>query len=163
MTHSLVPFEPELAKFTPPKGLEVFRKTFLVPKASQARGVVVYVSGLRDLADSQVMAMALAEGFLCLCSPGGLRWWHALTDINRVRVVDLSDYTVPVQAPDGQMTRMKLPGGKGLSIELSLEIGGIDEILIHTLSPRAAYDWLRHISAARRDYERGADSTSEVI
>ena len=144
MSKKLIPFSSQ-------DDVEIHQGNFLVPKDWVSCGVVVYVAGGADLDKGQPVALAITDSSLSLCTPEGPIVSVPIGSIRDIKVADLTGMTIPVRTPSGILD-MVPPRAKGISIKYELNPMGTQlELLLYTLSPKAAFEWVNVIQKSIYD------------
>ena len=141
MSNKLVPFSSE-------DDVEIYQGIFLVPKDWVSCGVVVHVTGGRDLEGGQPVALAITESSISLCGREGPSDSILLASIRGTKVADLTGMAIPIRTPSG-IVDMVPPRAKGVSISYELNpMGAQMELILYTLSPSSAFEWVNVIQGA---------------
>ena len=143
MGNELVPFQSN-----EPDTLELFKNNFMVPSNWKTCGPVVYISGAPGLSEAKPVAAALTKDALSLCNSEGPVWSLPLGAIQDVKVEDVTGVSFPIMTPSG-ITRMIPPSAKGVTVSFKLTpAGAAGRLILFTLSPDAAYEWVNDIQSA---------------
>lgn len=131
--------------------------TFCVPVQEErmAVGMVIYVSGLHQFYHPRYVALALVPGWLCLCNEEGVLWSHSLQGIRRVDFGSVPHFGLRRQAPDGRMLYDTIPEATAIALEIERRVF-TDKVMLVTLLPEQAHDWVQLITVARQAWIDGA-------
>ena len=147
----LKPMSGDLISFSSEDNFEPFRGHFLVPANWTSCGMVVHVTGGRDLKDGQPVALALTRVMLSLCTHTGPLVDVPLQSIRGVQVVDLTGMAIPIRTPSG-IVEMVPDVAKGVAIKYQLNpLKTQIEVTVYTLAPKAAFEWVNVIQHAIND------------
>lgn len=138
----------ELIPFASKDNVEIYRGNFLVPSDWSSCGVVVHVAGGAGLETGQPVALAITRNSLSLCSSAGPVVSIHFGSVREVKVDDLSGMAIPIRTPSG-IVDMVPAKAKGISLKYEFNPMGTQlELILYTLSPRSAYEWVQVIQQA---------------
>lgn len=131
---------------------------FRVPTPNLDAGVVVYVSGLTRRRP-QPMLLAITPDLLYLGDVEGTAWWKSyqtILDVGTTSVVT----SVPVPTPGGGTTILSMSQAPAVKISFASDYSaGRMNLILATLHPQEAQDWVASIEQARIDYQDRARSS----
>lgn len=141
-----------LGFYSAPPTIPHFRgMSFRVPREYSEAGVVIYVSGLSKRVP-QPLVLAITPDFLYLGDGDEVAWWKSYQSIRRVDTVETS-VGVPVPTPGGGTVDLYLNSAKAIRIGSASAYGGEINLILATLHPQHASEWVASIDQARIDYE----------
>ena len=141
--------------------IELYRGHFLIPADWKSKGVVIHVFGGIKLRKSQPVALAITETILTLCDKDGPVVEIPLQSVKSVQLTDLTGISLPVSTPTG-VVDMVPARAKGVAIKHESILGAQLEVVIYTLSPNAAFEWVNIILEALQNYSSDVDSASGI-
>ena len=130
---------------------------YAVPGDSIKSGLVIYASGLA-VAGPQPMAIAVHPDFLYLGNAGGKVWARQYQQIRSADIGSQINVTVPIQTRQS-WTDWRLDNAATVKISFPTRMGGEISLVLATILPEQAAQWVAVINQARIDYEerfRGA-------
>lgn len=141
MTDELVPYRPH-------SELEEFQGLFLVPADWKSCGPVIHIAGAMGSIGGQPVALALTDSAISICNHRGPVQSIPIGSIRDARVEDLRGISLPVDTPSGVLD-MVPSQAKGISISYLLSpMGTTSQLILYTLTPKAAYEWMHEILTA---------------
>ena len=150
----LVPYESN-------KDIDLYKGKFLVPSDWISAGVVLHIFGGVKLKRSQPVALAITKMMCSLCDATGPVVSIPLQAIKSVQMADLSGISLPVSTPSGVID-MVPNKAKGVSINYQNQLGTQIELVIYTLSPNAAFEWMDIILEAIQNYSNDLDRAGGI-
>ena len=151
----------QLETFIPNTPNELFRNVFMVPADWKSCGVVVHISGGKNLASNQPIALAATRTALSFCDSEGPLTDILYQSIKSVKVADLTGISLPIPTPSG-IVDMVPSQAKGVSITYSHSPMGLMELILYMLTPKAAYEWVNTIQRAIQKNFDDFDSFGQV-
>jgi hypothetical protein len=137
----------EAIPFHPKENNDLFRGVFMVPGNWTSCGMVVHVSGGKDLESSQPVALAVTQSSLSFCDQEGPLTSILFQSIKSVQVVDITGISLPVNTPSG-FVDMVPSVAKGVSITYQHSPMGTMELILYMFTPKAAFEWVNVIQRA---------------
>lgn len=131
---------------------------FRVPTPNLDAGVVVYVSGLTRRR-SQPMLLAITPDLLYLGDVEGTAWWKPYQSILEVTTTSVAT-NVPVPTAGGGTTILSISQAPAVKISFPADYGGGRiNLILATLHPQEAQNWVASIEQARIEYQDRARSS----